>query len=329
MAEIVLGMGASHGPLLSTPPEQWVLRANDDRKNPALWYRGKSYNYDSLLAERAPGFDAHCAEEERRERHSRCRRAIDALTEKFRETAPEVLVILGNDQRELFGDGVAPAITVYRGEEIPNRQHIQADKPGLNIAEFGNAPEEGATYRGAPELAAHILDNLRGTFDLTDVSTIPEGANRKGIPHAYGFIYHSVLRGTPPPSVPVILNVHAPDVKTEAAACLEFGRALQSSIRSFNGCKTVGLVASGGLSHFVIDEDLDQGIMDAMRSGDEAPLRDIPETMFKAGTAEIKNWLPVIAAMNAEGRAFHAVDYVPCYRSEAGTGNAMAFAYWE
>jgi 3-O-methylgallate 3,4-dioxygenase len=22
------------------------------------------------------------------------------------------------------------------------------------------------------------------------------------------------------------------------------------------------------------------------------------------------------------------VDYVPCYRSEAGTGNAMGFAYW-
>jgi 3-O-methylgallate 3,4-dioxygenase len=22
------------------------------------------------------------------------------------------------------------------------------------------------------------------------------------------------------------------------------------------------------------------------------------------------------------------VDYVPCYRSEAGTGNAMAFVYW-
>jgi hypothetical protein len=23
------------------------------------------------------------------------------------------------------------------------------------------------------------------------------------------------------------------------------------------------------------------------------------------------------------------VDYVPCYRSVAGTGNAMAFAWWE
>jgi 3-O-methylgallate 3,4-dioxygenase len=24
----------------------------------------------------------------------------------------------------------------------------------------------------------------------------------------------------------------------------------------------------------------------------------------------------------------NVVDYVPCYRSEAGTGNAMGFAYW-
>jgi len=47
------------------------------------------------------------------------------------------------------------------------------------------------------------------------------------------------------------------------------------------------------------------------------------------GTAEIKNWFPVISAMNAEGRRYHQVDYVPCYRSEAGTGNAMAFVYWD
>ena len=55
----------------------------------------------------------------------------------------------------------------------------------------------------------------------------------------------------------------------------------------------------------------------------------MPENIFKVGTAEIKNWLPVIAAMNAEGRRYHQVDYVPCYRSEAGTGNAMAFVYWD
>jgi hypothetical protein len=32
--------------------------------------------------------------------------------------------------------------------------------------------------------------------------------------------------------------------------------------------------------------------------------------------------------MNAQHRRFHKVDYVP-YRSEAGTGNAMGFEYWD
>jgi hypothetical protein len=88
-------------------------------------------------------------------------------------------------------------------------------------------------------------------------------------------------------------------------------------------------MASGGLTHFVIDEDLDKTNLDAMEKGDEAALERIPENVFKVGTAETKNWYPVIAAMNAAGRKYHKVDYVPCYRSEAGTGNAMAFVYWD
>ena len=102
-----------------------------------------------------------------------------------------------------------------------------------------------------------------------------------------------------------------------------------AEIKSFTGFKRVALMASGGLTHFVIDEALDQTILAAMQKGDEQALEQIPENVFKVGTAEIKNWYPVIAAMNAEGRSFHKVDYVPCYRSEAGTGNAMCFAYWE
>ena len=56
MAEIVLGIGTSHGPLLSTPPEKWDLRAQADRLNKQHYFRGKSYDYESLLKERAPGF---------------------------------------------------------------------------------------------------------------------------------------------------------------------------------------------------------------------------------------------------------------------------------
>jgi hypothetical protein len=66
-----------------------------------------------------------------------------------------------------------------------------------------------------------------------------------------------------------------------------------------------------------------------MQNGDEKALAALPENLFKVGTAEIKNWYPVIAAMNAAGLKYRQVDYVPCYRSEAGTGNAMCFSYWE
>ena len=46
LAEIVFGVGTSHGPLLGTPPDMWYLRAEDDRKNPALEYRGRKYNWE-------------------------------------------------------------------------------------------------------------------------------------------------------------------------------------------------------------------------------------------------------------------------------------------
>ena len=129
--------------------------------------------------------------------------------------------------------------------------------------------------------------------------------------------------------MPIILNVHFPHNTPKLRRCLELGRALYRAIKSFKGFNRVALMASGGLTHFVIDEDLDQTIMAAMQKGDENALAALPENLFKVGTAEIKNWYPVIAAMNAAGRKYHQVDYVPCYRSEAGTGNAMCFAYWE
>jgi hypothetical protein len=110
---------------------------------------------------------------------------------------------------------------------------------------------------------------------------------------------------------------------------LKLGHALRRAIKSYQGCGRVAMVASGGLTHFVIDEDLDRQVLAAMEKSDEKALAQLPENVFKVGTAEIKNWYPVIAAMIAEGRKFHQVDYVPCYRSEAGTGNAMAFVYWD
>jgi hypothetical protein len=315
---------------LSTPPEQWDLRAKADRANKSHWFRGRTYDYESLLAERAPGFAHEITVEKRRHRFMKCRSALEALGKKFNEVAPDAVVILGNDQREFFNPGLTPAITVYRGAAISNVQHLMEDQPGLNIAEPANSPEEGATYPGATELADHILRSLQDDdFDLAQSDQTPSGAPRGGIPHAYGFFYHTILQDRTPPSVPVILNVHFPHNAPKVRRCLELGRALHRAIASFDGYERVALMASGGLTHFVIDEEFDQQVIAAMKSGDEDTLAKLPESYFKVGTAEIKNWYPVISAMNAAGRKYHQVDYVPCYRSEAGTGNAMCFAYWE
>jgi aromatic ring-opening dioxygenase catalytic subunit (LigB family) len=330
MAEIVLGIGSSHGPLLSTPADQWNLRATADRANKSHWYRGKTYDFDSLLKERAPGFAAEVEADVRQQRFEQCRSALEQLGRKFESVKPDAVVILGNDQREFFNPGLTPSITVYRGAEIHNVQHMTEGQPGLNIAEPANSPEEGAVYPGAPALADHILGSLRNEdWDLAQSDTTPSGAPRGGIPHAYGFFYHTILKDQTPPSVPIILNVHFPHNVPRSSRCLELGRALARAIKSFDGYQRVALMASGGLTHFVIDEDFDRRVMDAMQAGDEAALATLPESYFKVGTAETKNWFPVIAAMNAVGLKYHQIDYVPCYRSEAGTGCAMCFAYWE
>jgi hypothetical protein len=330
MAEVVFGIGSSHGPLLSTPPEQWDLRAKADRENKAHWYRGKTYDYESLLAERAPGFAKEIDVETRRRRFTQCRSALEKLGQKFNEVSPDAVVILGNDQREFFNAGLTPSITVYRGAQVRNVQHLNEDAPGLNIAEPGNSPAEGANYPGATALADHILDSLADEkFDLAQSDDTPSGAPRGGIPHAYGFFYHTILQDKTPPSVPIILNVHFPHNTPKLRRCLDLGHALYRAIKSFKGFNRVALMASGGLTHFVVDEDFDQQVIAAMKTGDEDKLASLPENVFKVGTAEIKNWYPVIAAMNAAGRKYHQIDYVPCYRSEAGTGNAMCFAYWE
>ena len=330
MADIVLGIGSSHGPLLSTPAEQWDLRAKADRANKSHWYRGKTYDFDALLKERAPGFAAEVEPEVRQRRFEQCRSALEQLGRKFESVQPDAVVILGNDQREFFNPGLTPAITVYRGAEIHNVQHMVEGQPGLNIAEPANSPEEGAVYPGASALADHILDSLRNdNWDLAQSDTTPSGAPRGGIPHAYGFFYHTILKDRTPPSVPIILNVHFPHNVPKNRRCLDLGHALAKAVKTFDGYQRVAIMASGGLTHFVIDEEFDRSVMNAMRAGDEDALANLPESYFKVGTAETKNWFPVIAAMNAAGLTYHEIDYVPCYRSEAGTGCAMCFAYWE
>ena len=147
-------------------------------------------------------------------------------------------------------------------------------------------------------------------------------------PHAYGFVYRRVMRDKVVPHVPVFVNTFYPPNQPPAGRCFEFGRALARAIAAWPRDWKVAVIASGGLTHFVIDESFDRCVLEALQKGDATKLASLPESMFQSGTSEIKNWIAVAGAMAEAGLTMNLIDYVPCYRSEAGTGSAMGFAKW-
>ena len=335
MARIVLGLGSSHGPMLSTPPAQWDLRAGADRANPRHAWRGATLDFATLKERRDEDFTAQCSAPERQRRYDQCQRALDTLAARFRAAAPDLVVLVGNDQREVFQDDFTGAFTLFTGAAIDNVPLDETRRarlpPGIAIAEAGHCPPEGAQYPGAPAFARALVRSLMADgFDVAQSARLPRGADRQqGIPHAFGFIYRRIMEDRAPPSVPVFVNGGVPDNIPTAARCLAFGHALKRAIEAWGEDAKVALVASGGWTHFVIDEELDARFLAAMRARDEVALAAVPEDHFLGNTSEMKNWYPVASAMNSLGWNMDLVDYVPCYRTEAGTGNAMAFATWE
>jgi 3-O-methylgallate 3,4-dioxygenase len=89
----------------------------------------------------------------------------------------------------------------------------------------------------------------------------------------------------------------------------------------------VGVIASGGLSHFVVDEELDAQVMDALRRKDCDTLAALDPQRLQAGSSEIRNWI-VVGAM-ARDLELEQVDYIPAYRSPALSGTGLAFATWK
>jgi 3-O-methylgallate 3,4-dioxygenase len=170
-------MGSSHGPMLSTPPEEWGQRVLADKKNKEHYYKSRTWTFDQLVeARKSENLGKQIELPVWRERHAACRKALGQLAAVFAEVKPDVAVIVGNDQKEIFRDAYTPAISVFYGKTIVNTmfsdERIAALPPGIAIAIPGHIPPGGATYPGAPELGQHIVKSL--VADEFDVSTLTE-----------------------------------------------------------------------------------------------------------------------------------------------------------
>jgi aromatic ring-opening dioxygenase catalytic subunit (LigB family) len=339
MAEIVYGFGSSHGPLLSLAPEKWDLRAQADKARTDHAFKDGTYTYDQLLELRRSNYLADQNRlEVRKENYQRCQDALDKLGEKLRQVKPDVVVLVGDDQHEWFHNEVQPSFAVFHGKEVLNKkfdpEHYAKAPPGIAEAATGHLPPEDQMYPVDSSLAEHLIHTMiDDEFDVTACEKIPENAKGPiGITHSVGFIARRIMNDDPIPMVPVLINTFWPPNQIKPGRCYDMGKSIAKAIRSWNGAnknKRVAVIASGGLTHYVVDEEWDQRMLKAFQEKDVKAIRDEPNIMFRAGTSETKNWITALGALEDTGFEMTLLDYVPCYRSEAGTGNAMAFATWE
>ena len=329
MAKIVLGIGSSHAPQLAMKPEQWRAYGDRGRTQAVHWYAGNTYSFGELAELRAGDhFEKECTDEKFAARFDACQQAIAHLGSTLAGTAPDVSIILGDDQHEAFNDGNMPSIAIYHGAAV-----VDAPRPdgGFAVRDPGidNSPTEPVERPTDAGLGEYLIEALTANeFDVARTNALSLDHNHGAIGHAFHYIYRRLMHNEVIPNVPVLVNTYYPPNAPTALRCYKLGQSLRQAIDAWDSDKTVAIFASGGLSHTVIEEELDEKIIDGLRTNDIAKLTDYADVRFRGGTSEIKNWVALAGAMAGNGLRMDLVDYIPCYRTEAGNGCAMGFAEW-
>jgi 3-O-methylgallate 3,4-dioxygenase len=158
MAQVVLGIGTSHGPMLVTESQSWGIRVPADKANIHAW-RGGDWSFDQLVAARAgEGLDQQITEQVWEQRQAACQSNIERLADIFAEARIDVAVIVGNDQNEIYRTTLNPAFAVHYGETILNHelgaQRLQELPPGIAASLPGYIPPAAPTIAVAPILRA-------------------------------------------------------------------------------------------------------------------------------------------------------------------------------
>jgi 3-O-methylgallate 3,4-dioxygenase len=318
MAKIVLGIGTSHSPQLSVRASEWDVLREKDEHDPRLDYPG-------LIKRAKQGIQTELTPEKFRQRDEACQRAIETLGDVLQQAEVDVVVVFGDDQHEQFQDDNMPTFAIYHGKSLPVVTHT-----GRNPAAWKTAEERGwamtaPEYEANHALADHLISSLvDAEFDIARCNKLrPE----IGVGHAFSFLYRRVLPGGKLPMVPVMVNTYYPPNQPTPKRCYAFGQAVRQAIDSWDASKRVAVMASGGLSHVVIDEEIDEMTIDGLRNKKPEVLWGLPRERLWGGTSEILNWVALAGV--AESMDLKFLEYVTTYRSPAGTGCGMGFAYWQ
>ena len=329
MARIVYALGASHSPMLTLDGKRWSERAADDMRNASLnTSDGRFLSYEELARETGAPYGDVATEARFLEVEAASQQVLDRIADELEAIAPDVVLIVGDDQQELFSHANMPAISIFYGDRIVMHPfEITDQSPSwLGAVTKGYAMDAAHAFTGHPALA---LDLVRGLIERDvdiGVSAQVDDPRKAGFGHAYGFVIERLFRGRAIPVVPILLNTYYPPNQLTARRCHDIGRALRAAIEASTLPLKVAVAASGGLSHFIVDDVLDRKLLDALRTNDAATLRSIPQGALNSGSSEIRNWIMVAGI--AEGLHHNWSEYFPVRRTPAGTGTGVGFASW-
>ncbi|MGW0177163.1 DODA-type extradiol aromatic ring-opening family dioxygenase [Rhodococcus sp. NPDC003322] len=308
MANLVGVFGTSHSPALIAPVSDW----------PALEPKIPRPTLVKLVGNVRDHWDEH------QDRY-------DVATAKLRAAIlaaePDVLLIVGSDQGENFGPRSAPVFEMYLGEHLEasaaNRRDEGPDQFRISVP---------VAHRLGREILEHVCHN---GFDVAHVS---ETSDEYGIGHAVTWPMRFLdLADAGLELLPIVTNVWNPPNVPSIDRCVAFGQTLRQAIAAAPSQARVAVLASGGLSHLVLDEELDARVLAALRSADLGAWRSIGDDELRLahenhglplrlnGTSEITDWIIADACAQAPAEIF---DYVPAYRTESGYGVGMCFAQW-
>jgi hypothetical protein len=330
MADIVIGVASSHTPQLSSGVDMWEDHAERDRRNPRLLGRDAEYHsYEELLAAADPAIAKELHHSVWEAKYARCQDAIEALAKRLADARPDVAVVIGDDQRELFSDDGIPTFACFSGTELtdfpPAPGASERMPKGIRAAMWAAHAEAARRHPTSADLGRHLLETLAAAdFDVMSFSLQPD---RRSLGHAFTFPRYRLGLPANTPISPVFVNTYYPPNVPSARRCHALGQVIRRAVESWPDPARVAIVASGGLSHFVVDEELDHAVLSGLERGDGEALGSLSREQLRSGTSEILNW--IVAAGALEARSATIIDYVPGYRTPAGTGAGMAFAHWQ
>jgi hypothetical protein len=327
MAQIAAAFGTSHSLMLVSRLQDWLRGFRlTDAGMPYYDHAGLRITYQDLLA-RAPAAAADLITDEIiTDCFDRAQQGMAHIRAAIADAALDVLIIVGDDQHELFDDSNMPAMGIFYGETLRNAKRLPvAENDWFRFAQsLRQEPDADIQYPVDADLALHLIHELRNQrFDIAAAKTL-RPSQFEG--HAFSYVHRYCIGGAHLPIVPVFLNTWYPPNEPTPQRCLELGRALARAIETYSQEKRIGVLASGGLSHFVVDESMDRQILEALQQGTPERLGQLPQERLKAGSSEIRNWI-VVAAL-AQKLTLTWSSYVPAYRSPALTGTGLAFATW-